>query len=187
MRIRFLAPTVAVLATLATISLTDRSLAAPSTAQDAADRVISDSSRGKGSKISSSVASALLQAQKEDANHQLDTALADAHKAEAAAQNNYEKLKVNQILTQIYADQQDIPNAAKAAEAAADLEGAPDSELPDVLTNACLLATAVYDYDKAAIYAHKMQALSLSDDRSKRIIATALENEPKKPVTTAAH
>lgn len=131
-------------------------------------------------KISRSVANYLLKAQKEDAEKKLDEALADARKAGDAAQNNYEKLKVNQTLTQIYSDTNDVPKAAAAAEAAADLQGTPITEQPDTVTNACILATAVHDYGKAASYARQMQSLKLADDRSKRIIDVALRNEPKR-------
>jgi hypothetical protein len=50
-----------------------------------------------------------------------------------------------------------------------------------------VLATAAYDYDKAANYARQMQSLKLSDARSKRIIDTALQNEPKPAAGAAPH
>jgi hypothetical protein len=159
-----------------------RSAAAP-TAQDTADRYNSVDPtvpmKELTTRFSRIVADDLIKAQKEDADMKFDAALADARKAGDAAQTNYEKLKLNQTLTQIYSDLHDTANAAIAAEAAADLPGIPLEERPDVVTNACILATAMHDYGKAAGYARQMQNLKLADDRSKRIIDVALRNEPK--------
>ncbi len=61
-----------------------------------------------------------------------------------------------------------------AAEAAADLPFIPRQDRQDVFTNAAILATQAHQADKAATYAHALQDLNLTDDRSKRIIARAL-------------
>lgn len=135
--------------------------------------------------LSSSVAKPLntsitaLQANK------LPDALTAAKEAQTQAKTDYEKGKVNQVLSNIYLKMGDEANAVVAAEAAADTPAdqiAPDDKLQYYYVGAALALNNKH-YEKAGVYAKQMIALNATGANYQDLIAKALyaSNDPSAP------
>lgn len=122
-------------------------------------------------KISSAVGKKLMEAQKAANAKDFPTALKAVQDAQAISDlSNYDKLKINQFLTFIEVSMGDQAAADAAAEAAADLPDIPDTDKPEIMRNAMVLAINSQHYDKALKYAKEVQAMTPPPDEKTQAI-----------------
>jgi hypothetical protein len=105
-------------------------------------------------------------------------ALPLAQAAMKSATTDYEKMKVNQFLTQIYLNSGDEANATLAAEAAADTPDAaiPAEEKQSTYYTAAALANNAKHSDKALAYAKKLNTVEGLNANSRSVITQVMYN-----------
>jgi hypothetical protein len=105
-------------------------------------------------------------------------AMPQAKAAMTEAKTDYEKMKVNQFLTQIYLNTGDEANAALAAEAAADTpaDAIPAEDKQTIYYTAAALANNAKHNDKALAYAKQLIALNPTDANSRNVITQVMYN-----------
>ncbi len=125
--------------------------------------------------ISSAVAKPLNDAIAAMGAKKLPEALAAGKTALTQAKTDYEKMKVNQVLTAINANLGDEAAATVAAEAAADTppDSIPAEDKPQIYFNATALALNAKQNDKAFTYAKLLQALNPTEARMQDVIGRA--------------
>jgi hypothetical protein len=129
-----------------------------------------------GAQISSAVAKPLQAALTNIQAKKWAEALPPAKAALTEAKTDYEKMKVNQFLTNILINMGDEAGATATAEAAADTppDAIPAEEKVDIYKVGAALAVNAKHNDKALAYARQLIALNATDSTSKESIARAM-------------